>query len=178
MEHLAELPAFDKVGVSCIVPAPQPGVHSEELRRESAIDVLTCDAGSFGPLYHRLAPPLHLGEDVLTWIDPTSDYVNKLEVSEELAATRGVSYRSTNEQITLIHTEGILSDARALVSAFLGRFDVLFERPSDGGEEDDGQSLEAGTDTEPATATHFRSQTGTSPSVPIGLVAEQIARPC
>ncbi|XP_003745810.1 CCR4-NOT transcription complex subunit 11 [Galendromus occidentalis] len=79
MEHLAELPAYDKIGVSCIVPAPKPGVHSEELRRESAIDILTCDAGSFGPLYHRLAPSLHLGEDVLTWIDPNSEYIGKLE---------------------------------------------------------------------------------------------------
>lgn len=91
MEQLAELPSVDRIGVSRVIPNPRvdgdlAAVDAEAartLRRDSAVELLShSDAyGSFTPVFYRIPPPLHLGEDALTWIEPVSEYVDKLKVT-------------------------------------------------------------------------------------------------
>lgn len=90
MEQLAELPSADRIGVSCVLPNPTTSDQTPEpdsdaarqLRQESACQLLTNEGAyrSFTPTFLRAPPPLHMGENPLIWVDPISDYVEKLKV--------------------------------------------------------------------------------------------------
>ncbi|OQR75656.1 UPF0760 protein C2orf29-like [Tropilaelaps mercedesae] len=90
MEKLAELSSVDRIGVSCVVPTLKAGgcpaapdsPTAQILRRNATVELLTHEAAyrSFAPMFYRIPPPLHVGEETLTWLEPVSDYVDKLKV--------------------------------------------------------------------------------------------------